>query len=132
MVLLDAVCVLFLERNQARLSLVGGLECLIHLLQSMSSENGPCGLSDLSVIASVLNTLTAAVAGNGMYSYCTKASNECFILLTVWLERSCQSVTDLQVIPLLIKFLSVDADEQFRLQVVLTVGYCIESCGERK
>ncbi|XP_062519816.1 telomere repeats-binding bouquet formation protein 1-like isoform X2 [Corticium candelabrum] len=102
-----AACCSSNERNQARLSLVGGLECLIHLLQSMSSENGPCGLSDLSVIASVLNTLTAAVAGN---------------------ERSCQSVTDLQVIPLLIKFLSVDADEQFRLQVVLTVGYCIESC----
>ena len=40
-------------------------------------------------------------------------------------------MTDLQVIPLLIKFLSLDIDEQFRLQVVLTVGYCIESCGER-
>ena len=65
-VLLAMVCVLFLERNQARLSLVGGLECLIHLLQSMSSESGSCGLSDLTVIASVLITLTAVVAGNGM------------------------------------------------------------------
>lgn len=101
-----AACCNTNERNQTRLNLVGGLDCLLTAMKCLMSANDS---SNYSLLLSLLSALTSAVAGNG---------------------RNCQYIYDLGFIPLLIQLLRMDADDKFRLQVILAVGYCTEACGE--
>jgi hypothetical protein len=84
--------------------------------------------SNYSLLLSLLSALTSAVAGNGEYA--DSNTRDVCLLKVYCIGRNCQYIYDLGFIPLLIQLLRMDADDKFRLQVILAVGYCTEACGE--